>query len=242
MKKLIITTALLISNGAMASDYAVGIGAGTFGAGVDFTYNASDRVNIRALLHGGEFSAPDYEADEIEYTGDAELGGQALFVDFFPLGGKFRFSAGLINNVSELRANARAATINVGNNGDTLTDGEAAIDLEVVDGVVPYFGIGWGNPVSDGIPLGFSIDIGVIPADPVVDFELISGVYTTGDTMINVANGAVEGGVLSGTLTPEQVQNTIDSAIQQEISNINNEDLDDINFYPIINLALTYQF
>lgn len=86
-----------------------------------------------------------------------------LFGDYFPFGGRFRFTTGLTLNDAALTLNTRfdgttPVTLNQTTIVPTAND---RFDAKVkIPRVTPYFGIGWGHQARDP-GLGFIADLGV---------------------------------------------------------------------------------
>ncbi|MDD9892730.1 MAG: hypothetical protein OXT49_04370, partial [Gammaproteobacteria bacterium] len=204
---------------AQQGNFAVGFSAGTLGAGVDAIYGVSDRLNLRANFRAFDRSA-DFEADgngsELDYSGDLELSNLGFGIDYHPFDGGFRFSAGLQISGNEVTATAtcnRAGGCSFGNG--IIPQGSSATANFDLSGTHPYVGIGWGNPVSDGIPFGLFFDFGLM-------FQ-----------------GTPEVSVVAQCDAAFQAQ--CDSDAEDEERELQ-EDAEDFEVYPIVNVGLRWRF
>lgn len=156
---------------AGSSGYAVGLRAGVLlGFGIEgSTAIIDDRLNLRAGFNFGdiEFNDLELEDDSTATSGlsvDAEFqfGSAQVLADFFPFGGAFRLTGGLLSNDTAVAGSAVCESVSGCQvEGETFANGDRA-DLEVSwDGIVPYVGIGFGNPVSGDKGLGFMFDLGL---------------------------------------------------------------------------------
>jgi len=214
---------------ALAGDIAVGLVAGTAGAGAELTYGVAKDVNLRGTLRGFDYSY-DFTEDNIRYEGDLKLRNGGLTVDWFPFSGSFRLSAGAMYNGNEVKARAKPetlpATYEIGN--DTYeVDGEinASIDW---DKFAPYLGIGWGNAVAKNSNWSFSFDLGVMfTGEPSADLSA-SGRY-------RVNGGAYQDVDLNNPNNP------FTQDIERETASLNDE-IKDAKFYPVVQLGVHYKF
>lgn len=217
MKKIAVSVlALLATAPAAALETAVGLTAGTFGYGPTVSLGISDHIGVRFQL--SEFSEDDdIDADDIDYEAELELGGFGAFFDYYPTGGKFRLSSGLFSNSSGVTGTARPepGTVIGGGSSTYTTQSGDRLDMDLdFGGVAPYFGLGWGKAAGEGMPIGFGVDLGVVAMNPGLDLEL------------------------SGTLaSSSQAQ----SAVEQEERQAE-EDLDDFDLWPVLQMSLSYRF
>jgi len=146
---------------AGAADFGIGIRAGTQGFGLEGAAGFTERFAVRGGVYGYDLSR-DFEEGGIDYDGELQLGGYGILVDFFPMRGKFRLSAGLFSNENEILIEATpTADIDIG--GTTYTPAEAGFLSGTIgfDSTAPYAGIGWGNFTKGG-RVGFLFDFGVL--------------------------------------------------------------------------------
>ena len=216
MKRILIGTSLLAASvSAQAVETAVGLTAGTFGAGAEVTFGINENISVRGL-----FTTYDYDetldADDVDYKATLELGGFGVMFDYHPFGGKFRLSTGLLKNNTEVTGTALAtAPIQIGDNpANQFVGGRVDLTLDA-GGTVPYFGVGFGSAASEGVPFGFGIDLGVMPMSPDIKIDLTGG----NDTVIEATAGAVD----------------------EEEENIR-KDLSEFELWPVLQVKASYRF
>ena len=198
--------------------FALGIGAGTTGYSISGTFGLTKTTNLRAIYASYDDTLNETNSG-IDYVYDLDLSTTSLLLDWHPFKGRFRLSAGVVNNGNEYRATAAQNTgsITVGNQTfSTAQLGTLKAEVDT-DSVVPYLGIGWGNAISQkGGALSFSADIGVIfQGDPTVTLT-------------------TEG-------TDASIQSQVTTQLAVEKSQLE-DDLDDFKFYPVVNISMAYRF
>lgn len=216
MKHLLLGLGLLTTSvSATAVETAVGLTVGTIGAGAEVTFGFNENIAVRGLFTTFDHDES-VEADDVDYDATYELGGYGIMFDYHPFGGKFRVSTGLMKSTNELTGSAVATTpIQIGNNpANQFVGGRIDMSLDS-GGTVPYIGVGFGSPASEGFPFGFGVDLGVMPMSPEVDVRLTGG---------NAAVVAAAG-----------------NAIQEEEQNIQN-DLDEFELWPVLQFKASYRF
>jgi opacity protein-like surface antigen len=190
------------------------------GLGLDGVYGISDRLNVRASYRGLDYSTEldaEGSGNQMTYQGDLDLGNIGLGLDYHVFGGGFRLSAGLQNSDNRLRATATCeqTACEFGNN--LIPNGSRA-DVDVdLSGTHPYLGIGWGNLVAKGIPLGVFVDIGVM---------------LQGTPQVTVVADCTGG---------PSVQALCDSEAENEERELQ-EDAERFELYPIVNLGFRWRF
>ncbi len=142
---------------ACASDTALALKAGTLGVGLELTHGLMPRASLRLGVNGYNY---DFSATEsgIDYDFELKLRTAALLLDWHPLGGSFRVTAGGFYNKNELTAHA-SGTLAIGSNTYTNATADATVSFEKG---APYLGIGWGNAVAQGKRFDFGVDLGVL--------------------------------------------------------------------------------
>lgn len=203
---------------AAPGDAAIGLKAGTLGAGVEVTFEVADRINMRV---GGNYfklgSEVDVEGND--YDLDVKLNSFTALGDWFVTDSSFRVTAGLVLNNNGL--NGSALPSNSYEIDDVIYSSAEVGDLNAeVDfrSIAPYLGIGWGNPLADDSDWSFSLDLGVIFAGkPRLDITSTGGTLSDDPTLLeNIAQ------------------------VEQDF-----RDTDEINylkFYPVISVGLNYRF
>lgn len=124
-------------------EHAVGFRLGNLGLGVEYGYRLNELLTIRGGLNGSSYSFDDTESG-IAYAFDLEFDSLSVGVDVHPLRGKFRISAGILQNDSGISAVAASAqSFDIG--GSTYQPSEVGTLAGRVgfDSSAPYLGIGW---------------------------------------------------------------------------------------------------
>lgn len=214
----VIAFALLVTPGrSQAQGIALGLKAGTLGAGLDLTVGLAPALNLRAGAQGFSLSRT-FTEEDVSYDGKADLLSAWLLLDVHPGGGGTRISLGGVYSRNKLTGMSNAAgTVTI--NGVTYPvasvgtiDGEAtAAELW------PYAGLGWGNAVAPGSPLRFAFDIGV------------------------VYHGAPKISLTAHPANPALVPPSFFSDLEKERQKIE-DDASKYKFYPVVNLGFSYRF
>lgn len=231
MKRTLLALAVLSTSfaatTASAFDKSFGVEGtvGTTGFGAHVVYPLSDNLNIRGGISGYNHSYSGTEGD-VSYDFDLKLNTIDALFDYFPFGGGFRTTAGLVYNNNKIEVQARP---NMAGefvfNGRTYT----AADAGTVDGeiefnkVAPYLGIGWGNSVAKNKGWGFTADLGVLfQGSPKVDLESNNCDL---DPFPGVTNNC------------GQLKNDVDRE-EEELRN----DVKEFKYLPVVRVGVTYKF
>ncbi len=191
--------------------------AGTTGAGADISWRLHQRFGITAQYAGGLEWDGDYETDEVNYEGDLDISAAALKVDFHPFGGRFYVTAGAM--LPDMEANVRGSAKDNqafefdGNTYTTAELGTVHGQLTVADGVQPYAGLGWRSSHTQGLSV-FS-ELGVMAVDVAVDLR------TSNDY--------------------ESRNDEFREDLRREEQTLK-DDADELPFYPVAVLGISYTF
>lgn len=224
MKKTIITLFITSVIGfssnlhAAPGDVALGVKAGTLGAGLELTLEAIENVNVR---FGGNYFKVGAEVDVEgnDYDVDVKLNSYTALADWYITDSPFRITAGAFinkNNVSGVALDSN--TYDIGNNTYTNAEvGTLSADIGFKS-VAPYLGIGWGNPLSDDTGWSVMFDFGIVFAGK-PDLDITS-----------------TGGLLSNN-----------AVFQSDIAQVEQDfrDTDEIKylrFYPVLSFGINYRF
>ena len=210
------------------SNWAIAPEISTLGLGGSVVRKIIPELNARVGVNAFGLDI-ELEDTDASYDGNLNLFNVSTLVDYHPIKNSgLRLSGGLVvgnNNVEgtatpSFDQSSNVGTITIGDEtftSDELTSVDA--ELDATNGVSPYLGIGWGNPVSGDKGLGFWSNLGVVFG---------------GSPQVTVIPNTVPG-ISSG------VQQEIDAAVERETEEIE-DDLDFIRFYPVLSLGLSYQF
>ncbi len=145
---------------AQASDVAIAAKVGTLGLGVEATTNIVPLfANVRLQGNGFNYNTTITDTN-VTYDAKLKLATVGLLADIYPFAGKFRVTGGAYYNGNKLTMNARPLG-NVVIGGTTYTNPTVATTIDF-NKFAPYAGIGWGDAISSGSPIGFSFELGVM--------------------------------------------------------------------------------
>jgi hypothetical protein len=223
MRKLLLTAALLpflAFPGAAPADTSLGIRGGTLGGGVELSYALSQRAALRLNTDRYTRTQTSTESD-IQYDAKFKLQTASLIGDWFPFANNFRISLGAMFNGNKFDLKGQPTGPGFMINGQPYAAAEVG-SLEATvkfKKAAPYFGIGYGRPITSGLSLIFD-----------------AGVMFQGSpkSKIDVTCGAA---APQGSPRCTQLQ----SDAQAEQARLN-ESLDSFKYYPVISLGLAYTF
>ena len=223
--------ALLFVTGANAIDFGVGVKAGTLGAGAEFSVALTQTINARISL--SKVSA-DYDEEvtldeagnsaTIDATMDVDFGALALLFDWYVFDGTFHVTGGMVKNDSkiDLLGVIRGNTVTFnGTQYDVTNDFQDPTITGTVsagESFEPYLGIGWGRKADDDPGFSLSVELGVVLMDPSVDLK--------GPT-VNAGSA----------FSQAQIDADVDAAEQEA-----NNDLSDLEAWPVLSIGLNYAF
>lgn len=130
------------------------------GVGLGYAHPLSPSLALRGDVVTLGNRSHDANEEGIDYQGRLKTGRGALFADWFPFAGSFRFSLGVTANQYRLDLDASGAgrTVNIGGTDYTLGAGDGFSAQVKFPGTTPYVGFGWGHGQGSG--LRFSVDVG----------------------------------------------------------------------------------
>ena len=136
---------------------------GTLGFGAELSFTVSDRLSARVGLNDGKYNHS-VNLDGLNYAFDWQLQTVTAFADWYPFGGSFRASGGILynNNTNSYIVNPTNGQYNInGTYYSSSTDIASYKGTMRFNKVAPYIGIGWGNPAQTNKGWGLASDIGV---------------------------------------------------------------------------------
>ena len=218
---LLLILSVLLSCGAGCQDsgkYAVSGKASTLGLGGEFTTGVASNVNARVGFNMLDFDIDEQELDDIEYDFGLDFSSFSALADWYVFNGSFRISGGILSLNHEINLDAKptADGIEIGEDTYLPADIGSLSGSVEIDGVAPYVGIGWGNPLTSSRRWGFTCAVGVAGTRS-PDVQLSA----------NALNPAIAD-ALAADLARE--------------SNKLEEDLEPFEFYPVIALSFFYRF
>ena len=212
--------ALSLQATAQAADIGLTVGVGTAGVAVHLSTPVSESFNVR-LGYNGLSRSTDDSTDDVDYDLKLKLATVDALVDYFPMQGAFRLSAGLVYNGNKFEGNGRPK----GNGTYTVNDHtydassfgslNATVDFRKV---APYLGLGFGNAVAKNKGWGFSSDFGVL-------FQ--------GTPKTSVTN--------KGCTASAPVCTQIATDMRAENESLHDE-MKDFKFWPVVRVGVSYKF
>lgn len=206
---------------AGSSGVAASLDLSNAGIGLGLVAEFTPVLNGRLGYRGGSFDA-DIEGEEsLNYSTDFKLSNVFGLLDFYPLQGRrFHVTAGAVHNGSDVRVEATCrnpSDCEVGGLpviGGGVTIGTLTGDVDFRS-TAPYLSLGWGNPLADQTGWSFRLEAGAMfLGEPSVELT------SSGSCQSNAACRA---------------------ALEQEERRLE-EDAEDYEIYPVVNLTLSYRF
>jgi hypothetical protein len=200
--------------------------AGTLGAGVDLSFALTKTINVRISLTSIDIEGENetYEVGDPGATADldAELdldfGATALLVDWYVFDGTFHLTGGLVRNDTKLSVSGTLqGSIVV--DGNALDPSDINGDISLGESFQPYTGVGWGRKAGIEPGHSVSVELGVALLDPSANL----------DADVNVAG--------SNSLTQAELDDRI-----KEIEDDANDDLSDLEAWPVLSIGVNYAF
>ncbi|OIO71610.1 MAG: hypothetical protein AUJ58_00065 [Zetaproteobacteria bacterium CG1_02_55_237] len=120
-------------------------------------------LNARIQANGFRYNTT-VTNTSVHYDAKLKLMSVGALADFYPFAGKFRVTAGAYYNGNKLTLTGVPNGASYVINGTTYTSAQAGSVTGTMDfnKLAPYAGIGWGDAVSSGSPIGFNVDLGVL--------------------------------------------------------------------------------
>ena len=213
---LLIPFLLLLAPG-MAAAESGGTGitgkASTLGIGIELSHSFNQYFAGRIGYNRFDFDYDD-TVNGIDYDFDLELDSVSAMLDWHPVGGRFRVSAGALSNNNAVKARADTSMpINIGGTIYLPSDVGNLTAVTDFDSIAPYIGIGWGNTSRKGPR--FSVDLGVaFQGSPNVEF---------------MADGLLA--------SDPGFQQDLDQEAQEL-----EDELERFEYYPVISLGFSFNF
>lgn len=202
----------LLLTAVAGADVGVNFKAGTLGLGVELSRSFSERLSVGLGFNSYNYKTTD-RASDVDYDFDFDLQSVALLAHYHPFGGVFRFTGGVLRNENELNLTGRpTAGSSYVINGVTYN----ASDVGTLSGKLTFDStapyLGLGWGSRPGGRFGMSADIGVL--------------YQGSPKLVLTATGPAAG---------------LSSDIEQERRSAE-EDLSDLEWYPVLSLGIYFRF
>ncbi len=190
---------------------------GTQGIGLDGVVRINDYLRLRG---GGNYLtySGNHEINDIDYEYDASIANGNTFVDYHPFASGFRITGGAFYGPDELEVTSNPITsLTIGNASYTPSEiGTMKAKVETGD-ISPYAGIGY----SDVFTANGANRHWFLEADLGVKFNDITSTASS-----------------TGTLSNDP---TFNADLQREKNKVQDE-FDILEYYPILNIGVTYKF
>jgi hypothetical protein len=168
MNRLRATTLTVLSALALpalpvhAEGFGVDVRGGTTGLAVEAVQKLGPNFDLRFGVHGFKYSIS-YEYDNVDWDVDQSIAMPVVFLDWRPMAGKFRLTAGAAyyNNVAKLNATPDPLTsYTIGNGTYTGSQIGTLSGKANYHTGAPYVGAGWDFFFGEKQNIGFTIDAG----------------------------------------------------------------------------------
>ncbi|HWF92786.1 MAG TPA: hypothetical protein VN684_10915 [Terriglobales bacterium] len=215
-----------------AGKIGIGVKVSSLGVGFEAAIPVMSRANIRAGFNMFQYDRT-LSQDGVSYVGKLNFRSSEAYFDWFPFGGSFHLSPGvLLYNGNKITANAsvppnQTFSFNgqdyASDANDPLT-GDAKLDFRRLD---PAFVLGWGNLAPRGrkhwsIPVEFGAVYQNVPR-----------------LLLNFSGSACDAGGVN--CQPVAGDPSFQSNLQAERDKLNH-DLAPFKFYPVISIGFGYKF
>ncbi|MBI5889999.1 MAG: hypothetical protein HZB47_04895 [Nitrosomonadales bacterium] len=211
---------------AQAEGLGVYVNGGTTGFGLGLAGVLTDGVTGRLSFDTWKRTVTQSDSNG-NYNLDLKLQTINMLADWYPFGGAFRTTLGLVSNGNKatLTATPSATGTYTFNGVPYSTADVGAFNGEVkFNSTAPYLGIGWGNPVAKGKSWGFVTDIGVLfQGSPKVNSTV-----TCSATLLAQPGGAA---------ACDQMKADVAAGATKLES-----DIKDFKYYPVISFGVSYNF
>jgi len=210
---ILIAGALAVPGAASSQGFAVAGHAGTLGIGGSAILGLSPNLNLKGTVGFIPFE-PEFDVDDVDFTTDFPAFAKGT-LDYYL--GVFYLSAGglFITDGGDITVDGTfTGSQEFGNNTYTAEDVGTLIGTFSFDEVMPYVGIGFGNPV--GRRLGLNLDLGLgFGTTPAVTLDATGPVATNATFQADLRE------------REEEIQDEIPEALE---------------YYPVISLSLSIGF
>ena len=197
-------------------NFAVTGGVGTMGGAVEGQFEVNDFVQLRA---GANYLAFDetIDSDDISYDGELDFSGFGAFVDVHPFGGSFFVTGGAYAGGKSIDLIA-SSDLSVEIGGAVFTPAEyGRLEGDVsFDDIAPFVGLGFDTTFEGSGNWGFNVLAG-------------AAMFGSGDVSLEA---------VGGTLSNDPFLQT---QLDQEIQSIE-EEIEDYEFWPVVQVGLSYRF
>jgi hypothetical protein len=215
----LLVAGLFVAGSASSADFGIYGTAGTIGIGGGIATDFNAHLGARLGYTAYTYDIDDREESDLVFNGDADLGGAQALLDWYPMGGSFRVTAGAVSTAD---VKVKATPV-----GGTFTFDDVEYDAEDVGdarghadfgSLAPYVGLGYGRALSANGHFSFMVDLGVaFPGSPDVSL----------DVTCNAPNATICAQLASDA-----------AAEERELQ----DDADDYKYWPVLSIGVAYKF
>lgn len=158
---------------AFEPQVSVGAVAGITGVGADVSWRFHKNIALTGRYTDGLSFGTEFDEDSVNYDTDFDLKASSVKLDYFPFGGRFFLSAGIM--MPEIEASVEGTPQAGGvyefnnQNYSAAEIGSVVGNATLVDGTQPYVGVGWRSSHEAGFST-FS-ELGVVATDASVSLR-----------------------------------------------------------------------
>jgi hypothetical protein len=199
---------------ARRGTWSVGLTGGTLGGGPEVSYRAGTHLGLRANAAFLTFSH-DEDIDDIDYDADMRLRSFGAMLDWYPVGGGFRISAGGRINDNEIAIfGAPGRNVRIGDTTYTPAQVGSLSGKVTTEDFSPMLTLGFGGTLAKGFTVAFEAGV-MWQGEPRIDDLQATGSFAS--------------------LSQFQAD------LEQEEQRIE-DDVDDYQLWPIAQIELLYRF
>lgn len=210
---------LALAGTSQAFDQKVSVSAiaGTTGFGADASWRFHEHLAVTARYTDGLSFGTDFNEDSVNYDADFEMKASSVKVDYFPFGGRFFLSAGVMMpdiEASVVGTPESGGVYEFNNQNYSAAEIGSVIGVATVsDGTQPYVGLGWRSSHESGFSL----------------FSEFGVVATNVDVSLSTTNGF------------ETINPVLQDDIRAEEESLK-DDIDKLPVFPVAVIGVTYTF
>jgi hypothetical protein len=160
---------ILLFYGAGCQDtgrFAVTGKVSTLGLGGELTTAITPKVNARVGVNALQLNVDENKVEDVEYDTELDFSSLSVLADWHVFDDAFRISGGVLSMNNGIEMNARpTVSVEIGDNIYTPAQVGTLTGRVDIDGLAPYIGIGWGNPLTSRQRWGFACDFGLAFTD-----------------------------------------------------------------------------
>jgi len=211
-----------------ASAHEIYAKAGFPGVGAGYAHSLNEHFGVQVDFSTLGTISRNGVAEKLRYNADMKADELDVYGNWFPFGGSFRLSGGLLSRTLEVNVNGRSTpdgNISIGNieipyQGDAV---QARVEWPKI---APYLGIGWGHHARHEAGFGFIADLGVSFGSPKATLALSDDLRGKLDEAAKLRPG---------------INTDVDAEINRQRRAIA-KDVETVKVFPHVFVGVSYQF